>query len=357
MMSDNDPTQDVYSNRDGDWLYHRCQRALEDPKTRPSLYTLQTIIYSIVYLINSSCLDIARRSLANAVQTAYSLGLHHNYPSGSDLQLKNTQKQVWWAIYSLDCLLSFKMGQPCIINMADATIEPPDLPGPVPSEATINGPGEFSRLWYFSQYLKLLSNIRSVSSDILQNCANLMSQSGISSSVHQEPAIRQRCSAYLKESIKPLHRWAREVPSFLRLKRQGDGESFSTTNVPPDFDHYIPIWVQRQHTPRHPLDLPRNWSYIPTTADRNDVHALDHAVASIRIIDQILSEANVLNSWHDAYHYAWDAALTVFAYTLVHPPVPLYVRGAVRNRHSEEYLRQILPAWLPHCGGGFEDHG
>lgn len=366
MMADDGPSQSVYSSRDGDWLFYRCQRALSSPQTRPSLYTLQCIIYSIVYLVNSSCLELAHRSLANAVHTAYSLGLHHNSPGDVSLEsFRNTRNQVWWALYCFDSLLSFKLGHPCMINPANITVNEPELLIPGHTETITNKPGEFSKPWYFSQYLKLTCKMRSVSADVLQTCAHLMSQHGSTLPIHDEPSVRQRCSAHLKDAIKPLHAWAQEVPSFLRLKRQGDGESFSTANARLDIDHYLPLWVQRQrvllelsyHNAMHSLfrlfmKIPHNPPSIspgigatfPTTSDRNDVHALDHAVTSIRIIDQVLSQSDILNSWHDAYHYAWDAALTIFAYTLVHPLCP-YTFAA---RNAIDTAKGIFDAFFQH---------
>lgn len=61
---------------------------------------------------------------------------------------------------------------------------------------------------------------------------------------------------------------------------------------------------------------------VSGSTDGNALHALSHAVATVYIVHQVLTETDVLNSWNRAFQYTWDAFVTILGFIVVHPLCP-----------------------------------
>ena len=66
------------------------------------------------------------------MRMAISLGLHENPPAGSLSEEKlEDRRRAWWSVYSMDCILSVKSGNPMMMHNEDIGVA---MPSPLPSE-------------------------------------------------------------------------------------------------------------------------------------------------------------------------------------------------------------------------------
>ncbi|KAH8691429.1 hypothetical protein BGW36DRAFT_431978 [Talaromyces proteolyticus] len=327
----------------GDWLYRRCQRLQSNDKDSLSLSALQCWTFSVIYLWNASSLNLAHRMLVTVVHMAYAIGLHHNSPKTPSLSHQALGQRIWCSLVSLDTMLSLALGRPTMISHCDVNINISRTPESFRSETMATGSGDVNMLDYFTQYIKLTAAFRNISTMIFQKGSELMAVCETDSSIYSEPAVVEKCATYLHQSMESLRTWAGNVPACLKLARKGSVEPFSTSRAPLDIDVYQPLWLQRQRVLlellyhnlimslyRMFMKIPSSavatassvGSTIPKTSNRNALYALNHAVTTISIIHQILTETDILNCWHSAYQYAWDATLTILAFILVNPVCP-----------------------------------
>lgn len=332
------------TNASGHWLYQRCQRLLLKDQDTLSLATLQTYIHSAVYLMNASCLNASHRVLSIAIHTATSLGLPHSpegHPRGPQHALR---QRIWWTLFFLDSKMSFELGQPYLMPEYHGTV---DLSGSlelriIENCRSVSTFGDITWLRYHDECLKLTSKVRHISNVAFEKSSEAMSRHS-GTSIYENPSALEKGVSYLHKSMEALQAWSREVPTSLKLARKGNVSPFSTARCPLENDVYAPLWLQRQRVLLellyHNLVMGLYRPYIrvadqsavtshaigPTashTSDSSSLCALNHAMATINIVYQVLTETDILNSWNRAFQYTWDATLTVLGFRLVHPGCP-----------------------------------
>ena len=66
------------------------------------------------------------------------------------------------------------------------------------------------------------------------------------------------------------------------------------------------------------LFFPLKFSYT----DGNSISCLNHAIATTSIILQLLTTSDILNGWHEAYQFQWNATLSMIGFILAYPVCP-----------------------------------
>lgn len=331
---------DIDSNdlsTDGRWLYRRSQILLTSERDTPTISTLQCHIYSAMYLINASFSNLAHKALAVAIQTAHALGLHHEAPNDSSSAEVALRRRMWWTLCLLDSKACIELGRPYLIHISDMTCS---LPSDDEPESTNSGSNstlvfaDISWLSFHTQCVKLIITVRAIHTAFYEKCSEIIT-SYEDKDLYDDPELLESCAAHLLQSMKALQTWVRSVPITLQNPRKGTGEPFSTARSPIEIDPYIPLWLQRQRLLLellyHNLAMflyrpfirfpPGSTALYPISAGHS-VLCLNHAAATTQIVHQVLTEADVLNGWHQTYRLQWDAALSILGFKLAHPMCP-----------------------------------
>lgn len=322
----------------GRWLYHRSQRLLSCEHEISTISTLQCHIYSVIYLINASFSNMAHKALAVAIQTAHALGLHHEAPNDPPAAEQKLRRRIWWTLCLLDSQACIELGRPHLIHISEmaCSLLPSDdqVESKNSGNHSISTFGDISWLTFHTQCVKLIVTVRAIYTAFYEKCSELIT-SYEGKDPYDDPELLESCAAHLLQSMKALQTWVRNVPKSLQTPRKGAGEPFSTTRSSIELDPYIPFWLQRQRLLLellyHNLAMslyrlfirfpPGSTALCPISAGHS-VLCLGHASTTTYIIHQALTEADVLNGWHQAYRLQWDAALSILGFNLANPMCP-----------------------------------
>ena len=335
-----DPKGDVDSNDTsiaGRWFYHRCQTLLSSSLENPSIITLQCHIYSLVYLRNASFLNMAYKTLGTAIRTAHILGLHHEPPSDLPPDQQELHKRLWWILLSLDSKACMELGRPYISYLPDITCS---LSSDDPQVAMLSGSKLLSPdstitwLSYHAHAVKLVLAVRAVSTAFYEHGSTVIDANG-GKSLYDDPQSLEICADFLMKSMKGIGEWLQEVPNALKTPRQGTGQRFSTDRTPVEIDPYTPLWLQRQRLLlellyhnlvmclyRPFIRFPPVTTSLTPLSDGHSISCLNHAMAITNLTHQILTETDILNGWHEAYQFQWNAALSMLGFSLANPVCP-----------------------------------
>lgn len=142
-------------------------------------------------------------------------------------------------------------------------------------------------------------------------------------------------AGFLSQSLQCIRTWIQNVPDTLKTERRDDGKSFFTGRSALKMDLVAPQWLQRQrlllkllyhniimclYRPFICFSTPSD-SFIPLV-DGNAISCLNHAIANISIILQILTTTDILSAWHEVYQFQWDVTLAMIGFMFAYPVCP-----------------------------------
>ncbi|KAJ5925590.1 C6 transcription factor [Penicillium verhagenii] len=318
-------------------FFRQAQTLLLDEVERPSIMTLQSQLYCVIYLHNTCLLNAAYSLLGTAVRVAKSLRLHLPPPDTSIQEEQELYRRLWHTLIVLDCQLSMSLGRPPMARVDEVNF---DLPGDTQEHALLSGSmlmvpsnEEISWLTFHVQSIRLLKIVQGVQSSFYQEGARLLEQKG-AQSIYEDPFLVEELAAYLARGVGVVYDWARNVPPSLQNARDS-GEPFSSKRTPIRFDAFSPIWLQRQRIIlellyhhlqlsnfRSFLRFPPGQSSITPLSDCHSINALNHAMALTNILHQVLTETDLLRGWHPVFQYQWEAALCILGFVLANPVCP-----------------------------------
>ncbi|KAJ6093391.1 hypothetical protein N7486_008680 [Penicillium sp. IBT 16267x] len=318
-------------------FFRRAQTLLLDEMENPTIMALQSHIYCIIYLCNTSLLNAAFTLLGTAVRVAQSLRLHLSPLDSSIREDQELYRRLWHTLIGLDCQLSMSLGRPPITRVNEVNF---DLPGDTQEHALLSGsmlmrPGDEGITWltFHVQCIRLLTTVQGVQSDIYREGARILEQTG-TQSIYEDPFMIEELAACLARKVGVVYDWARNVPPSLQNPREL-GEPFSTKRTPIKFDAFSPLWIQRQRLLLellyHHLQISNFWSFlrfppgnssITPLSDCHSINCLNHAVALTNILHQVLTQTDLLRGWYSVFQYQWDAALCILGFILANPVCP-----------------------------------
>lgn len=340
----NNPHQFSKANVDSDdssiagrGFYHRCQVLLSYESENPSISTLQCHIFSAIYLRNASFLNLAHSTLAIAVRTACLLGLDQEPADTLPRAQKELRRRLWWMVNSLESKACMALGRPWQLPISQI---PCGLPADDRELALLSGSNfastseEITWLSYHVQCVKLILATRAVHVAFYKKCAEVLTAND-GKSFYSDPQSLEIIARFLSQSLLCIRTWVQNVPDALKTGRKGGGEPFSTDRSPLEIDPFAPLWLQRQRlliellyhhsvmTIYRPFICfsPAPSSCTPL-ADGNAISCLNHAMASTNIIHQVLTATDILNGWHEAYQFQWDATLSMLGFIFAYPVCP-----------------------------------
>jgi hypothetical protein len=318
-------------------FYHRCQTLLSYEAESPSISTLQCHIFSAIYLRNASFLNMAHSTLAVAIRTACLLGLDQEPADTLPRAQNELRRRLWWMVNSLESKACMALGRPWQVQISEVTCS---LPADDRELALLSGSNfastseEISWLSYHLQCVKLVLAARAVHVAFYKKCAEVLTTND-GKSFYSDAQSLEVIARFLSQSLQCIRTWVQNVPSALKTGRRGGGESFSTNRSPLEVDPFAPLWLQRQKLLLELLyhnlvmTLYRPFIYFSAApssctplADGNAISCLNHAMASTNITHQILTETDILNGWHEAYQFQWDATLSMLGFSFAYPVCP-----------------------------------
>ncbi|KAE8393108.1 fungal-specific transcription factor domain-containing protein [Aspergillus alliaceus] len=317
-------------------LYRRSQSLLNNELESPSLVTLQCHIFTLIYLCNASFQNMAHNLLATAVRTAHILGLHLEPPEDLPLAQRELRRRIWWTLYSIEVKTCMKLGRPWSMQMEEITCRLPsdDRQLAFASGSNFASSGNTTWLTYSVQMIKLVMSARAIYSAFYDRCADVLTATG-GKSLYANPASLETCADFLFSSMGCLESWLRDLPEAMMTKRKNMGQAFSTDASGLDIERFAPEWLQRQRVLLellyHNLVMNMTRPFItflskprsPTPkADESAERSVNHAMAITLIMHQMLTETKLLNGWHEAFQWQWNAALTMIGFIIAYPTSP-----------------------------------
>ncbi|KAL4736508.1 fungal-specific transcription factor domain-containing protein [Aspergillus similis] len=318
----------------GRWHYWRGQTLLTYELESPSLSTLQCHLLCAVYLCGGSFHNMLDIAVTTAVRTAYTLGLHVGPPSSMPGPEREMRRRLWWAVYVMDSKAGMKLGRPFSLDDTHAL---PALPSDAFEAATMSGSG--------SAFVPIDENTTWLSFNLHQTKLYVTIRAGYkafynkgfhlqeSQTIWDDPRALQTSADVLAQFAPSLRIWCDNVPNPLRLLRQGNGKPFSTDTGSAPFllEQFAPPWLQRQRVllelSYHHLCITIyrptiSFSYRPPQGSLIEELALRctaHAVSLTKITHQVLQETSILDGWHEAFYFQWNAAMTLMGAIMVSP--------------------------------------
>lgn len=312
--------------------YRRCQTLLARELESPTLGTLQCHVLAVVYLCCASFQNMAHSTLALAVRTAQMLGLHREAPADTTAADREMRKRLWWTLYVLESKTCMKLGRQFSIDMATASVGlPVDDHDTAMAAGSMFAPLGDGVTWlsYNLQNIHLVHAARDLHTALYREWA-AAHHPVAGPTLHHDGAGLERVARFLAAAVGPLHDWARQVPRALQTPRQNGGEPFSTDPAPLDLEPFAPLWVTRQrlllellyhnlamNLYRPLVTFPGRAANEPTS--RHARSAALHARALTCIMHQILTEHDVLDGWHEAFQWQWNAIITLGGYCFAYP--------------------------------------
>ncbi|KAL8935117.1 MAG: hypothetical protein Q9216_005578 [Gyalolechia sp. 2 TL-2023] len=324
----------------GRWLYRRSQALLSEQLESPTLETLQCQILAIYYLCNASFQNMAHNTLAVAVRTAQTLGLHLNPSEDMPRKDRELRKRLWWTLYVVESKTCMKLGRPWSAQISQVSCA---LPADDHELALMSGSNfaslgvDVTWLTYNLQNTKLILAARAIYVAFYDKSDEVLGVSdGDGKSLYGESRNLEDCAQFLLSSMECLQAWLQNVPHGLKTQRKGSGESFSTDGSPLEVELFAPLWLQRQRLLLellyHNLAMNLYRPFISfSTAPRTSmqftescaISCVNHAIAITNIMHQIVTESDILRGWYEAFQWQWNATLSLIGYILAYPRTPI----------------------------------
>lgn len=343
-------------------LYRRFQIFILDEIERPSLMTLQSQVYSIVFLYNESSLSSAHISLGSALRTAQMLRLHSKPSHELSSREKQLRHRIWSTLSTLDSQISMALGQSPLIQscVIDHSSSRDGQEESLISGSMLISPNNEDITWlsFHVQSVHLVSLARGVQNGFHAKCAELLERKALKK-IYEDPFSLEELAGVLARNARVVYEWARDVPGSLKIPRKGSGQPLSTERTPLNLDQFSPLWLQRQRILlellyhhlqmsnfRSFLRFPPGSSSITPLSDCHSINCLNHAVALTNILHQVLTETDLLRGWSAAFQYQWDAGLFILGFVLANPVCPP-TPGARNCIQTAIQCLEIMGDYLP----------
>ncbi|KAJ5889080.1 hypothetical protein N7495_009121 [Penicillium taxi] len=321
----------------GRWFYRRAQALLATDLESPSITALQCHIYTVVYLCCASFQNMAHSTLALAVRTAQILGLHLDPPLSLPPAERELRRRVWWVLSTVESKTCMKLGRSFSFQTIDVTCSLPseDQEIAVSSGSILGNYGtDVTWLTYTVECQKLVSVARQIYEAVYDDYEEILRSRGLSRP-YEDPNTLEDCAKALISYMGALQGWLNAVPEGIKTKRRDGGRPFSTDRSSLEIDQHAPIWLQRQRIclelVYHTLCMNFYRVFITFSSKYDvgipmaDAHAsacINHAIAHTCMMHQVLSETDLLNGWHEAFQWQWNATVTMIGFLLAYPIGP-----------------------------------
>lgn len=317
----------------GRGYFRRCHQIITYQLESPTIATVQALVLCSIYLCNGSFQNMSATMASLAVRAAYVIGLHVAPSPTLPAPERELKKRLWWALYELDAKIGMKLGRPFLVHRSPAE---PQLPSDQPEFAMDSGshlaPIGGNKTWLSFHFYnsRLFITARELHEAFYERDLNLTQGQFI----WDDPESLASQAEFMQLRTTSLTQWADDVPAVLKTKRQDNGISFSTDGTRLDIEPFAPIWLQRQrlnleliyHTLSANIYRPFISFGTGSTSEMVDQLASKcvlHSMALTNIIYQTLSSTTILDCWHEAFQWQWNASMAIVGFVLAYPHAAL----------------------------------
>lgn len=322
----------------GRWHYWRGQTLLTYELESPTLSTLQCHLLCAVYLCGGSFHNMMDNAVGTAVRTAYMLGIHLDPPSSMPDREREIRRRLWWAVYLMDSKAGMKLGRPFMLRDSHVM---PDLPNDSMDAARTSGStfapigDNVTWLSFNLHQIRLYKKTRAAYIHFYEQDLPLSN----GQTVWSNSNALETSAELLPQHIEELQEWANNIPGPLKMNRQNHGTPLSTDQTSLLIEQFAPLWLQRQRVllevTYHHLSINLYRPFISfgsrprpgTVAEDTAMRCASHAITLSIITNQVIAETSILDGWHEAFHYQWNAAMTLIGFVGVYPRTPLATEG------------------------------
>ncbi|KAL4904013.1 hypothetical protein BDW74DRAFT_31512 [Aspergillus multicolor] len=300
----------------GRWHYRRCLSLLSNELESPTLSTIQCHLLCSIYLCCGGFQNMSDNACGLAVRTAFMLGLHVEPPQSMPRRERELRKRIWWTLYVMESNRSMKLGRPFTIQDSTSSCT---LPADDREIAGLSG----------SSFAPIGGNITWLTWHLYGIKLLLAARKAYVSFFSKPPdAITLGNS---ESTTKTMHSWLQGVPEVLKSGRQNNGTPFSTDLSPILIEQFTPVWLQRERLllelryHNACLALYRSsicftLNGVPTViTEQTALKCAAHAMALTHIMHQVLDSTSILDGWHEAFQWQWNAAMTLVGFVLAFP--------------------------------------
>ncbi|EOD45640.1 putative fungal specific transcription factor domain-containing protein [Neofusicoccum parvum UCRNP2] len=246
--------------------FQRCHALLNEEGNTTSVTAVQCYVYSVMYLINAGLMNSAQALLATAIQTAHTIGLHHEPPEHLMEPERELRRRLWWSLYILDSTTGMSLGRPWLTQLVSASCR---LPNDSLGIAQALGPS-----YQVPNGLKL-------------------QRQGKGGSFSTD---RSRLEFDFSAPV-----WLQRQRLVLELRYHNYAMNL-----------YRPFICFS----------PTSSSTFTPLSDNNAIACLNHAIAITNIIYQTFMETDLLNGLHCVFKYQQNAVFTAVGYSCAYPISP-----------------------------------
>ena len=245
---------------------------------------------------------------------------------------------MWWTLYSLDSEVFVCAGRPPLICLSDVSCEFPTDDTEQDLISTVQLPfseDEISWLSFHVQSVKLTCAARSVYTVLQVKCNEATNTSNVKD-IFADHSITESLATFFRSKMKEVHEWAQNVPAPFKNLCKGAATPFSAGQATLEVDPYSPLWLQRQQILlellyryfcmclyRPFVRFPPLMSSMTPLSDSQGVTCLNHAVATTSLINQVLSETDILSGWEQLFAFQWTANLILLGFIIANPVCPV----------------------------------
>ncbi|KAK0241803.1 fungal-specific transcription factor domain-containing protein [Armillaria nabsnona] len=257
----------------------------------PSLYELQYYAMGVIYSLGTSVPQFGWTMVGIGMRFAVEIGLHRRKPEGYQPTVEDElKKRAFWALITLDRLISLFLGRPSIIRDEDFDLENPVECDDEYWEIEPNGRVHFhqppnvpSKITYFCLHLKLCE----ILAFVLRTLYSIKKSRAILGLTGKD--WEQRLVAGLDSS---LNAWVDSIPDHLRWDPHCKNSTFLFQSAAL-YSMYYMLQIQI-HRPFLHTDSPLSFPSLAicTNAARSCSHVVDvHRVQTGIVIPQIMMGA------------------------------------------------------------------
>ncbi|KAK7226762.1 hypothetical protein V2G26_014765 [Clonostachys chloroleuca] len=330
----NKTTDAAESTIAGRWYYHRCQALLANEFDAPSITTVQCHILTVVYLYFASFQNMAYITMSLAVRSAQTLGLHLEPPLEIPSKERDLRKRIWWVLSMVDTKICMKLGRPFSFATDEVSCSVlANTTETVTSLDSMLGTSETGLTWltYIVHCQELVAMVREIHESLYSKFSVVLAQGEIDVP-YENPSLLEVCAEFLAAKMEATESWISRVPSRIKTERRGDGRSFSIDRSPLLIETSAPLWLQRQRLClelmynglvmslyRPFITFSKQYSICYTRTEAHALACVNHAITHTYIMHQVIMETDLLNGWHDAFQWQWEATVTLLGFLFAYP--------------------------------------
>jgi hypothetical protein len=305
--------------------YRRCQALLAHQTESPSIATLQCHLLCALYLCSGSFHNMVDAACAQAVRTAYILGLHMDAPPDMPRKEVERRRRLWWAVYLMETKIGTKLGRPFSLRDSHAM---PELPADDFEAAMLSG-SCFAPIGDGVTWLSFNRHHVSLHATIRRAYTAFYDKDPGGKDMWDDAETLESYAQLLQPHNKAVDAWVSQVPEALTTRRIDGGVSLSTHPSRLDIEQFAPLWLQRQRLlleiAYHNVSVLLYRPFISFSATPGPLatemasRCASHAIALTRIAHQVLSTMSILDGWHEVFHWQWGVSMTLVGFLIAYP--------------------------------------